>query len=297
MVVTDGKVLLEEGDLEARGYMAAGRFPLLAMAYGKYVEEGRIDLDLTLGQLGIEDYGGLLPLEKEATIRDLLTSRDGVFHPTQIGAGPDGTPTRGTVGPGSEFHYHPWGGLVAKPIFELLTDVDLFQAVGEDLAAPLGLQDFKWWRQNPGHDRDRSRFTVYNFYLSTRDLARFGQLMLQGGGWEGEQLIPAGWVRRITSMVTPPEEIHPESFRNRGLGFGYWWWVWDAPDREEVYHGAYTDIGSYGNYLTVLPKLDMVVAHQVFAGWFGPPETTVTWNEYREILDRLVGASLPPAGS
>jgi CubicO group peptidase (beta-lactamase class C family) len=193
------------------------------------------------------------------------------------------------VEPGSRFQFdNAWDGLALMPIYALLTGRTLFQAVGEDLGSPLGLQDFNWRRQNPGHERTRSNFTVYNFYMSTRDVARFGQLMLQKGEWKGQQLIPREWVKEMTAVVTPPEEVAPEEYRSRGLGFGYMWWAW--PDLDGPFCGAHTYMGSYGQYLSVLPQLDMVVAHQVFAGWYGPPDANVSWEEYRGILDRIVAA-------
>jgi CubicO group peptidase (beta-lactamase class C family) len=289
VVVKGGKVLLEYGDIEARGYMAEGRYSIAAMVFGKPVMDGTIDLGLTLAEMGIDDKEGLLPREKQATIRDLLTFRSGVYHPTEFGD-PEEAPPRGSVEPGSRFHFSSWDGLALKPVFELLTDRTLFQAIGEDLGHPLGLQDFNWKRQNPGHERTRSYFTVYNLYVSTRDVARFGQLMLQKGEWKGEQLIPREWVEEMTTIVTPAEELYPEEYRSRGMGFGYMWWIWQDPDPEGPYVGAYTYTGSYGQYLTVVPKLDMVVAHQVFAGWFGPPDVDISWEEYQGILDRLVVA-------
>jgi len=296
VVVKGGKVLLEFGDIEARGYMAAGRYSIAAMVFGRPVLDGTIDLDMTLGEMGVDDKGGLLPTEKQATIRDLLAFRSGVYHPTEFGD-PDEAPPRGTVEPGSRFHYSSWDGLALKPVFELLTGRSLFQAVGEDLSQPLGLQDFNWRRQNPGHERSRSNFTVYNLYVSTRDVARFGQLMLQKGEWKGRKLIPPEWVEAMTTIVTPVEDLYPEGYRDRGLGFGYMWWIWQDPDPEGPYVGAFTYMGSYGQYLTVLPRLDLVVAHQVFAGWFGPPGAEVSWEEYRGLLERLVagfdGGGLP----
>jgi len=293
VVVKAGKILLEFGDIEARGYMAAGRYSIAAMVFGKPVTDGTIDLDMTLAEMGLDDKGGLLPQEKTATVRDLLTFRSGVYHPTEFGD-PDKAPPRGSVEPGSRFHFSAWDGLALMPVFEILTDRTLFQAIGEDLGYPLGLQDFNWRRQNPGHERTRSNFTVYNLYVSTRDVARFGQLMLQKGEWKGEQFIPQEWVERMTTIVTPAEEVYPLEYRSRGLGHGYMWWVWQEPDADSPFMGAYTYIGSYGQFLTVLPKADMVVAHQVYAGWFGPPDANISWEEYRRILDRLVAAEIQP---
>jgi CubicO group peptidase (beta-lactamase class C family) len=290
MVVKGGKVVLEYGDIEARGFMAEGRASVMAMVYGKPVLDGTIDLSLTLEDLGIDDRGGLLPREKKATIEHLLTNRSGVYHPTEFIDPTRGLPPRGSVEPGSYFYFHSWGGLAAREIFTMLTGRDLLQAIGEDLGEPLGLQDFDWRRQRPSRDRSRSVFPLFHLYVSTRDVARFGQLMLQEGKWEGEQLIPRQWVERITTVVTPPEEVHPERYRDKGLGFGYQWWVWHEPDPNGPFVGAYTYIADWGQFLTVLPNLDMVVAHQVFAGWYGAPERSVSFEDYLGVLERIVAA-------
>lgn len=290
VVVVNGKVVLEYGDVVQRGYLAAGRYSVLAMLYGKPVADGTIDLGMTLGEIGIDDREGLLPVEKRATVEQLLTYRFGVYHPTQFGDGPRGTPPRGSVEPGRYFLYRAWGPLTACGVYELLTGRDFYQAVQEDLGEPLSLQDFRWKRHAKSRDRSPSWFPVYNLFISTRDIARLGQLMLRSGEWRGEQLIPRAWVERITSVVTPREELKPEEYRSRGMGFGYQWWAWDEPDRDSPYFRAFTYTGSYGQYLTVLPALGMVVAHQVYAGWFGAPKKSVTWQAYRGFLERLLAA-------
>src|SRR5688500_16973124 len=80
MAVVGGRVLMDYGDLDTLSYLASVRKSILSMLYGNYVASGRVNLESTLAELGIDDIGGLLPQEKEATVRDLLTARSGVFH-------------------------------------------------------------------------------------------------------------------------------------------------------------------------------------------------------------------------
>ncbi|GKT24968.1 hypothetical protein [Acidovorax sp. SUPP3334] len=78
MAVQDGRVLLAHGPVEAVSIVFSVRKSVLAMLYGKYVANGTngtIGLDRTLADLGIDDTGGLLPIERQATVRDLLTAR------------------------------------------------------------------------------------------------------------------------------------------------------------------------------------------------------------------------------
>ena len=81
MVVVGGRVLLQHGDVEQLSYLASVRKSILAMLYGRYVEDGTINLNWTLDDLGMDDIGGLLPVERQATVEHLITARSGVYHP------------------------------------------------------------------------------------------------------------------------------------------------------------------------------------------------------------------------
>jgi hypothetical protein len=72
MIVNHGKVVMEFGDVEENSYIASCRKSVLSILYGEYVKSGVINLSTTLVDLGIDDIGGLLPVEKEATIQDFI---------------------------------------------------------------------------------------------------------------------------------------------------------------------------------------------------------------------------------
>jgi CubicO group peptidase (beta-lactamase class C family) len=102
MVVKDGKVVYEYGNVAEPTYLASARKSVLSMLYGPYVANGTIRLDATLKDLDMSDVGGLLPIEERATVLDLITARSGVYHP----ASNDGdllefAPQRGSQEPGS----------------------------------------------------------------------------------------------------------------------------------------------------------------------------------------------------
>jgi CubicO group peptidase (beta-lactamase class C family) len=147
MVVTSGKVAYRYGFTAQVSYLASARKSILSMLYGKYVANGTINLDRTIGELGIEEDKGLLPIEKTARVRDLLISSSGVYHPAGSPGGDETTPPRGSKQPGTYFHYNNWDFNVLGAIFERLTGKTVFQAFGEDLAAPLQMQDYDPSRQ------------------------------------------------------------------------------------------------------------------------------------------------------
>ena len=109
LVLDQGQVVLDHGATTAPSYLASARKSVLSVLYGSAVANGTIRLDATLGELGIDDIGGLLPQEHRATVRDLLTSSSGVYHPPATVAGPEeDAPARGTQPPGALFHYNNW---------------------------------------------------------------------------------------------------------------------------------------------------------------------------------------------
>jgi CubicO group peptidase (beta-lactamase class C family) len=278
------------------------------MLYGKYVAEGRIQLEKTLKELQITDEGGVLAREELATIEHLLTARSGVYHAAS-NAGDDtaSAPPRGSQQPGRYFLYNNWDFNAAGAIFEQLAGRDIYDALETDLARPIGMEDFDRSKQQKSGDPKRSKFMAYHMWLSTRDMARLGLLMLRGGDWNGHQVVPADWVRKITSLVTPFHEMNPPYQRSLSSpgrwGYGYLWWVWDAPNSwPGPYSGAYAARGAGGQFITVFPNVDAVVVHKTDTSEpspHGPAERrrSVTPFQYDAILSMLIasycGANCP----
>jgi CubicO group peptidase (beta-lactamase class C family) len=280
MVVQHGRVIYEYGDVTRLSYLASARKSVLSMLYGANVASGKIRLEATLKELGMSDVGGLLPIEERAKVIDLITARSGIYHPVTQGFGllyelrfsacpgvsrpaaeaePSWAPKRGSQEPGTHWRYFNWDFNAAGAAFERMTGKNIFDALRDDLAIPIGMQDFDRTRQQKSGDQTRSQYPAYHMVLSTRDMARLGLLTLRQGQWRDHQIIPAEWVRRSTSIRTPLAEKQPSENQ---CGYGYLWWVWDSPFAVGPYQGAYMASGSYGQYITVLPALDMVVAHK-----------------------------------
>jgi CubicO group peptidase (beta-lactamase class C family) len=286
MAVVGGRVLMEYGDLDTLSYLASVRKSILAMLYGNYVASGKVQLDKSLAQLGIDDVGGLLPSEKEATIRDLLTARSGVYHEAS-NAGDDlaSAPPRGSQKHGTYQLYSNWDFNAAGTAFELQTGRNIYDAVDTDLAKPIGMQDWRRDIQRKSGDTTKSRHLAYHMVLSTRDMARIGLLMLRNGNWAGTQVVPQDWVKEIIRPVTPVNEMNPPQRRNGPFGYGYLWWIWDGQANAGAYAGAYTGLGAIGQHITVLPALDLVVAHKTVPGG-----RSVSHEQFLRILDLLVKA-------
>lgn len=267
VAIVGGRILMDYGDLAAVSYLASVRKSVLSMLYGIYVERGAIDLDETLAQLGIDDIGGLTGTEKQAKVRHLLAARSGVYHPAS-NAGDDlaSAPPRGSQPPGAYYLYSNWDFNALGTIFERKTGRDIYDALEEHLARPLGMRDFDRASHRKSGDTTRSVHRAYHMNLSTRDMARIGYLMLREGNWAGTQIVPGPWVAESTRPITRRAEMNPERRRDGPFGYGYLWWVFDDPALPEVYERAFTGLGAVGQQILVMPRLDLVVAHKTRPG-------------------------------
>jgi len=268
LVLHDGKVVYEYGDVEEVSYLASNRKSILAMLYGKYIENGTIDLEQTIGTLGIDEDDGLLPQEKEATINDIITARSGVFHiPANGGYDKDNALKRGSVKHGEYFLYNNWDFNVAGYILEQATGRSVYEEIEQQLAIPLGLQDWNIKNQKRKVKESKSRYSAYHMYFSTRDMAKIGQLMLNKGKWNNKQLISKSWIEKITSTVTPVTTVNQRYGKNDEsdiqFSYGYMWWIHEKFYNLSDLKGAYSALGWGGQFITVIPQRNLVIAHKV----------------------------------
>ena len=287
VVVYEGHVLFEYGDVAKPMFLASVRKSLLAIMYGNYVANGTIKLDATLADLKIDDVGGLSAREKQATVQDLLRARSGVYHPA-ANKGDDSAqaPPRDSREHGTYFLYNNWDFNALGTIFEQQTGQNIYDAFDRDYAQPMQMQDFQRAEQKKEHHDNLSIHPAYHFRVSARDLARVGLLMLHEGNWEGKQLAPRDWVKEISRLATPVSDMHPEALLKGPLGYGYLWWVWDPRWGKGPYEGAYTGRGYNGQFVTVMPALNVVVAFETPQG----AGNRTSLEQYLKILDALVGA-------
>ncbi len=268
MIIQNGKVVDYWGDLDKNFRMHSIRKSLLTGLYGIHVDIGNIDLDATLADLDIDDREGLTDEERQATVRQLLQARSGVYHPAlfETTAMAEARPERHSYGPGENYYYNNWDFNALGTIFEQETGEKIHESFEERIARPIGMQDFTAddGRYVTGDD---SRHAAYPFEMTTRDLARFGLLYLNEGRWEDEQVLPEGWVEE---SVTPYSSFHtdPDNERMQSSGgYGYMWWVSVEGQHfntvDGIPEGTYTARGAGGHTLAVVPEHDLILVHRV----------------------------------
>ena len=262
LIITRGKIVYSYGDIGHVSYLASARKSVLSILYGKYVSNGTIDLNKTVGELGINEEGeGLLPIEKTATVRHLLMSSSGVYWPE---SNPSGNslppPKRGSKTPGEFFYYNNWDYNVAGAVFEQLTGKTVFRALAEDLAGPLQFQDFDLGRQRMlGYPGAPSRYKSYQMWLSARDMARLGLLMVNGGVWNNREIVPSSWVKDSTALHVKSAAL---SNMSGVMGYAYMWWKPTVSKQQPEWADSYLAVGNHGQFILGLPAIETVVVHK-----------------------------------
>jgi CubicO group peptidase (beta-lactamase class C family) len=143
LAVYDGKVFWSWGNLSYNYYCHSIRKPFLNALYGIHVAQGNIDLEATMADLNIDDIPPVLTdAEKQATIRDLLKSRSGVYHEAAAEAQSmiDARPERGSHTPGTFYYYNNWDFNVLGTIFEQETGKKIFEEFQTRIAGPIGIE-------------------------------------------------------------------------------------------------------------------------------------------------------------
>lgn len=263
MVIQDGRVIYEFGNITENSYIASCRKSILAMLYGKYVENGTIDLDKSLAELDIRYNGLLLETEETATVKDIISSRSGIYLPAANGGDMIHlAPQRGDVKPGELWVYNNWDFNMAGHIFEKLTQKNIYDEIDSQFAIPLQMEDWDRTTQEKDGDRLITDVLAYHINFSTRDMARLGLLMLNKGKWKDQQIIPELWVEEIKKPITSFEEVDKIApfVKNEftQFAYGYMWWLWHNP-KHKVLENAYSAQGAWGQNITVIPNINTVV--------------------------------------
>jgi CubicO group peptidase (beta-lactamase class C family) len=149
--------------------------------------------------------------------------------------------------PGTAFVYNSGGTQLLSYILKKATGKEADDYAKEHLFSPLGIENY-YWKRTPKGLAD----TEGGLYLLPRDLAKIGYLYLNGGVWDGRQIVPGDWITQSTQRQM-----------NAGHSFyGFQWWL--LPHRRSGAYDAYAAWGYGGQSLIVVPEFDLIV---VFTGW------------------------------
>ena len=289
VVAQNGRIVFEYGNVTQPVNIKSARKSLLSILYGIAVDRGQARLDATVGQLGLDDRQGLSELEKSATLKHLLQARSCIHHPAEYET--DGMkakrPPRNSCQPGERWYYNNWDFNALGTAYRTLTDRTVFEGLEEELAKPLGFENF-----NPASDTQfvsgtASHHPAYVMRLSARDLARVGVLMARHGNWCGRQIVSPSWVAESTATI---------SATDRGsVKYGHLWWTsQDGEQFGQALPGRVSSArGHLGQYLLVVPEADLVISHLTDEGQ-QKPRQKVSSADFGRIVNAVLAALTRP---
>lgn len=267
VIAHNDQIVFQFGDIKENSYIASCRKSVLAMLYGKYIENKTINLDTSIEKLGIDDISKLSSLEKSTTIKNLISAKSGVYLiGSNGGDSREFAPERNSKIPGEYWLYSNWDFNLAGHIFELKTGKSIYDEVESQLAIPLKMQDWDKSLQRKTGDLTTSKFPAYHMWFSTRDMARLGLLMLNKGNWKGQQIISENWVEEMLKQRTSYKEINSNVPKptETNFGYGYMWWLFENTKNKKL-NNAYAALGSLGQAIVVYPEINTVVAYKTKA--------------------------------
>ena len=138
------------------------------------------------------------------------------------------------------------------------------------LGAPMKIDRYGWPMDPAGHP-----YGGGGVQFLPRDFMKLGQLMLNGGTWEGRRILGRDFVARASSPL----------YRMGERGYGYLWWVTDYPYRDRTMR-TFSALGAGGQLVTVAPELDLVIAS------YGANYSSRGW---RHVQNELIPQSILPA--
>ncbi len=261
MVLQHGKVVAEkwfgQGAPDTPHIMNSVSKSFTATAVGFAVAEGLVSLDDTV----VSFFPDKVPAEhspnlEKITVRNLLTMSTGqVREPSRRGqqdwiAAFMAAPVEDT--PGATFRYNSMATFMLSAIVQKVSGQKLTDYLQTRLFGPLGIEGYRWEESPEGIAGGG-----WGLYIKTEDMAKFGQLFLQNGIWNGERLLPEGWVEEASASKIesgPAGHEHdraPDDEWSQGYGYQMW---------RCTPQGVYRADGARGQFIFVIPDRDAVVA-------------------------------------
>ena len=307
-------MLLRRGAVVAEGYWDPYRatdphmlFSLsksfTSTAIGMLVAEGRLSVDDSVLQY-FPDEAPAAPsdLLRQMRVKHLLTMTTGhEVDPTPLVRQGGPAWRRSFLAlpvehqPGTHFVYNSAATYMLSAIAQRLTGQRLLEFLGPRLFEPLGIEAPTWETSPEGIDAGG-----WGLSARTENIARFGQLYLQSGSWQGHQLVPRAWVDAATAFQVPNADSgNPNPDWQQGYGYQFW----------RCRHGVYRGDGAFGQFCIVMPEddavlaitggvadmqavLDLVWQHLLPA--LGPQSLPADAAQARRLADRLASLRMAP---
>jgi CubicO group peptidase (beta-lactamase class C family) len=264
MFLRHGKVIAEgwwypyRPDLKHTLYSTSKSFTSTAVGFA--VSEKRLSVDDKVVSFFPDDLPDTVsPYLAEMTVKDLLT----------MSVGQDPEPKSKIIvndsnwvsaflaqplvhEPGTKFLYNSLATYMLSAIVQKVTGEKVIDYLTPRLFEPLAIKGIDWEVDPRGINTGG-----WGLRVKTEDMAKFGQLYLQKGGWNGKQILPAAWIEEATTSKIDQAPDAPQSKKDSSdwmQGYCYQFW--------RCRHNAFRADGAYGQYIIVMPDQDAVIAIQ-----------------------------------
>jgi len=165
--------------------------------------------------------------------------------------------------PGIVFHYNDGAPQLISGAIQQKSGKSLSEYAREFLFDLLDISDWKWEQGEDG-----VTFGAFSLYLTPRDMAKTGQLLLQNGRWKNQQIVDSSWIKQATTIQG--------TGNFSGASYGFYFWIYPS-------YGGYAAEGHGGQMIFVIPEKDLVV---VYTAW--PYTDGDFWDEYTGYMDLII---------
>jgi CubicO group peptidase (beta-lactamase class C family) len=289
LLVRHGQLIVEEyfGWSASRAHTVQSvTKSITSLLAGMAIDRGR----LSIADRAVDFFPGYQPIanlderKRAVTVRDLLTMRTGLDWSEGSYAGSPlqqlndcrcdwlrfvlDWPMREM--PGTRWEYVSGGVILLGGIVGVASGQRIDLLAAEQLFAPLGIEN-AWWYSGLPNGLPHSGGGLN---LRPRDMAKLGQLVLDGGRWRGTQIVSEAWIRESTQ----PRLANVRSFGAYAADYGYLWWT--------LPRGIITASGAQGQWIFVVPGMDVVVVvtGESDANFLSGPDLL-----YRQVLPAVNG--------
>jgi CubicO group peptidase (beta-lactamase class C family) len=196
------------------------------------------------------------------TIEDLLTMRSGTDYHERSSRSPHFQLNKLKRGwdtfylnrpmvsqPGTEFLYDSGGVILLSSLLKSRTGAHADVYAEQLLFKPLQVREHSWFKNEEGHPHLGG-----GLHLKPLDMAKLGQLYLQKGRWQGQQIVPSWWVEESLQ-----QHVSFPTTTNNIVGYGYLWWVLAPDPGGSGKHDIYAAMGFRAQYIFIIPEHELVV--------------------------------------
>jgi CubicO group peptidase (beta-lactamase class C family) len=254
-------MLLRHGRVVAEGWWKPYRPESLHMLFSlsKSFTSTGVGLAVAEGLLSVDDpVISFFPKDTPKVVSENLAAMR-VRHLLSMSSGHDQDTTRRVMkrknwvkgflalpvehAPGTHWVYNTAATYMLSAIVQKVTGLTLLDYLQPRLLDPLGIEGATW-----GISPQGINLGGFGLDIKTEDIARFGQLYLQKGLWNGKRILPEAWVEEATASHIANDR--PDDDWHQGYGYQFW----------RCRHNAYRGDGAFGQYCVVMPEQDAVLA-------------------------------------